>query len=150
MDVAVSFWAVFFLAACVGVWFAVFKLTKLLTKVEAALDPVAGKTQKVLESVDGALGTLTSKAEQMLNVSESTVKNVAAKVDTTSSLVEGAVAKPAIGVRSIMAGINRGLETWRDFEPVTHRNGTVVTVPSEEAAAIPGSAFTQADGDTRR
>lgn len=144
-DIAQAFWAVFFLATCGGVWFAVFKLIQVLKKVEAALDPLAGKGLEVMDNVDQTLVTLRGKAEAMMDAGEKAVESVAAKVDTTSSLVEGAVARPAISLSSIMAGVNRGFETWRQFIPDTRKNGIVPGVEGETVVGVPaeGSSATE-------
>ena len=120
--IAQGFWALFFLVACVGIWIGVYKLTQLLARLEAVLDPLAGRGQDVLNSVDHTLTMVRDKAESLLDTGEKMVDNVAARVDTTSSIVEGAVARPAIRISSLVAGINRGLHTWRHFDAHSHRN----------------------------
>ncbi|MCA1594957.1 MAG: hypothetical protein LC772_00795 [Chloroflexi bacterium] len=136
-DVIQGCFLVFFVVACAGIIVAVMKLLQLLNKVEGLIDPLAGKGGEVLEHVDQTLVSLKDKAESMLDVSEQAVKTVAAKVDTTSSLVEGAVARPAISLSSVMAGINRGLETWRHFQPAPKADSTggLTSKPSAEMAS---------------
>ncbi|HET6385091.1 MAG TPA: hypothetical protein VFJ58_17000 [Armatimonadota bacterium] len=130
-DVAQAVCALVLLGVLAAVLFAVIKLTSFIAKMETLMDPFAARSQEMLEKVDQTITSLESKAETMLDISEQAVRSVAAKVDTTSSLVEGAVAGPAISVRSVIVGINRGLETWRHFNASPRADGAAASAAPE-------------------
>ena len=135
--VALGVWAVVFLVLCIGVLYAVYRLTTVLKRIEAALDPLACKGLAVMVNVDQAVTALRGKAETIIDTGEKALEGVAAKVDTTSSLIEGAVARPAIRISSLLNGINRGLETWRQFTPTRHPNGSAAAASEHKPAVVP-------------
>lgn len=68
---------------------------------------------------DNVSSGLTESAQRLLTVSEQIAERVASRVDTATTVLEDAVTKPLISLASVRAGINKGLEVWREFGKVS-------------------------------
>jgi hypothetical protein len=85
-----------------------------LTGLSRELDPLIRRTGETLQRVEAVSGDLQRRTEEVLDRSVALVDQLARKVDTTTALAEETISQPLIGAASVMAGISRGLKTYRE------------------------------------
>lgn len=85
------------------------KLEEALTKSE----PLLQKAAETLSRVDDTTQQLQVKVDHALAKTTELVDKVSERVDTTTAIAEEAVTEPLIGAVSIMAGIQKSLQTYR-------------------------------------
>jgi len=100
----------FFVAAlAAGLWVLNRKLHALAQKV----DPLIDQAGEILGRAEQLSEELQRRTEQILAQTETLVTNVSEKVDTTTAIAEETISQPLIGAASLVAGISRGLEAYR-------------------------------------
>jgi hypothetical protein len=115
----ISTWSVAALAVIValntlflaGMAVALFLINRKLDEALTRLDPLIKQAESSLQRIDAAAGEALAKLDTALTRTTELVVRVSDRVDTTTAIAEEAVTEPLIGAASLMAGIQRGLET---------------------------------------
>jgi len=97
-----------------GIAVALFILNQKLGQVMTQVEPIARKTAETLARVEAVTGDLQRRTETILEQTATLVEQVSRKVDTTTAIAEETISQPLIGAASVMAGIHRGLQTYRE------------------------------------
>jgi len=100
---------VFIAALAIGLWMLKRKLDELAQKV----DPLADRAGEILGRVERLTEEVQRRTEQVLAQTSAVVDSVSRKVDTTTAIAEETISQPLIGAASLVAGISRGLQTYR-------------------------------------
>ena len=94
----------------IGLWMLKRKLDELTQKV----DPLADRAGQILGRVEQLTEEVQRRTEQVLDQTAAVVESVSKKVDTTTAIAEETISQPLIGAASLVAGISRGLQTYRE------------------------------------
>jgi hypothetical protein len=94
---------------CVGL----FMIARRLDDLSRRLDPLASRATEILARVDHVTQELQRRGDVILDQTSTLVENVARKVDTTTAIAEETISQPLIGAASLVAGISRGVQTYR-------------------------------------
>lgn len=96
-----------------GLAVALFMIHRKLEEALSKSEPLLQKASETLSRVDDTTQQLQVKVDHALAKTTELVDKVSERVDTTTAIAEEAVTEPLIGAASIMAGIQRGLQTYR-------------------------------------
>ncbi len=116
-----------------GLAVALFMINARLADALRQAAPLIEKTNQTLARVEETTSQLQQRVDQTLERTTDLVERISERVDTTTALAEEAVTEPLIGAVSIMAGINRGLQTYAERKPSAVRNPDPVAVSTPEA-----------------
>jgi uncharacterized protein YoxC len=87
-------------------------------KVSQAMDraqPLVARGEEALGKLEVLTETLNQRATGILDAADHLVRDVSQKVETTTSIAEETISQPLIGAASLMAGISRGLSTYKEM-----------------------------------
>jgi len=93
----------------IGLWTLKRKLDELTQKA----DPLADRAGRILGRVEQLTEEVQRRTEKVLDQTAAVVDSVSKKVDTTTAIAEETISQPLIGAASLVAGISRGLQTYR-------------------------------------
>lgn len=96
-----------------GLAVALFLIHKKLEEALSKSEPLLQRAAETLSRVDETTEQLQVKVDHALAKTTELVDKVSERVDTTTAIAEEAVTEPLIGAASIMAGIQKGLRTYR-------------------------------------
>ena len=96
-----------------GLAVALFLIHRKLDEALAKSEPLLKQAAETLSRVDETTEQLQGKVDHVLAKTTELVDKVSERVDTTTAIAEEAVTEPLIGAASIMAGIQKGLQTYR-------------------------------------
>jgi len=105
----VLFNTIFIAGLTVALWLIRGKLNELTQKV----DPLIARATEILGRAEQLTGEVQRRTEQVLDQTASLVDSVTKKVDTTTAIAEETISQPLIGAASLVAGISRGVEAYR-------------------------------------
>lgn len=113
-----SVWALMFIVLLntlfvAGLAVALFLIHKKLDEALAKSEPLLKQVTETLSRVDDTTEKLQVKVDHALAKTTELVDKVSERVDTTTAIAEEAVTEPLIGAASLLAGIQRGLQTYR-------------------------------------
>ena len=97
-----------------GIFLALVFLNRKLNELTTQVEPLTRRAGDTLEKVETLTGVVQRRAEIVLEQTEALVQRVARKVDTTTAIAEESISQPLIGAASLMAGLSRGLESYRE------------------------------------
>ena len=100
---------VFVAGMAIGLWMLKRKLDELTQKV----NPLADRAGQLLGRVEQLTEEVQRRTEHVLDQTAAVVDSVSKKVDTTTAMAEETISQPLIGAASLVAGISRGLQTYR-------------------------------------
>jgi uncharacterized protein YoxC len=117
-----SGWGLWFLSFIVlvntgfiaGIFVALMMVSRKLAELTVQVEPVVRRADETLARVELLTGDLQQRTETILERTAALVERVSQKVDTTTAIAEETISQPLIGAASVMAGISRGLETFRE------------------------------------
>jgi uncharacterized protein YoxC len=101
---------VFVAGVAIGLWMLKRKLDELTQKV----DPLADRAGQIMGRVEQLTEVVQRRTEQVLDQTAAVVDSVSRKVDSTTAMAEETISQPLIGAASLVAGISRGLQTYRE------------------------------------
>lgn len=112
-------WALFIIVAVntlfvIGLTAALYMINRKLGELSAKMDPLTARASETLGRVDQLTQEVETRAQKLLELTTSLVENVAKKVDTTTAIAEETVSQPLIGAASVMAGLSRGMQVYRE------------------------------------
>lgn len=115
-------WGAGFLAAIVlintlfiaGIAGLLFVLNRKLNELAGKVEPLVARATETLGRVERITGEVQTRTEAVLQQTATLVEKVSRKVDTTTAIAEETISQPLIGAASVMAGISRGLQTYRE------------------------------------
>ncbi len=97
-----------------GLTAALFMINQKVAVLTERLEPVALRAADTLARVEKIAGEVEGRAQRVLEQTSSLVDSLARRVDTTTAVAEEAISQPLIGAASVVAGIHRGLEVYRE------------------------------------
>lgn len=80
-----------------------------------AADPAIKRAEATLDTVGGIANTVKTRTDEISHTVEDTLDDVSHKVKKTTSVIEDAVTPPLIDVASMLAGMSRGLQVWKEL-----------------------------------
>jgi uncharacterized protein YoxC len=89
------------------------RLQAKLESLEGRIDPLLLKAEELLTVTNQKIVTIGNQTENILTHSEAVAEDVHDKVEKTASSVTKTVNAPIIGLNSAVAGLMRGVETFR-------------------------------------
>jgi hypothetical protein len=95
----------------VALWLLHAKLAQALHRTE----PLLQRANELVGKLDALASTVEARMTGVLDTAERLVRDVTQKVDTTTSIAEETISQPLIGAASLMAGISRGLDAYREM-----------------------------------
>jgi len=115
-------WGAGFLAAIVlintlfiaGIAGLLFVLNRKLDELAGKVEPLVARATETLGRVERITGEVQTRTEAVLQQTATLVEKVSRKIDTTTAIAEETISQPLIGAASVMAGISRGLQTYRE------------------------------------
>lgn len=102
--------SLFILGLLLALWMIQRKTAEMATRIE----PLAKDAATTLARVERLAEDLEGRTRQVLERTTALVESVSKRVDTTTALAEETISQPLIGAASVMAGISRGLQTYRE------------------------------------
>jgi len=96
-----------------GLTVGLFLISRKLDELAQKVDPLAARATEILGRVEQITEEVQRRGEQILDRTSSLVDNVSRKVDTTTALAEETISQPLIGAASLVAGISRGVQAYR-------------------------------------
>lgn len=96
-----------------GIALFLWQLNRKLDELSEKADPMIARATETLGRVEAITADLQKRTAQVLEQTSTLVDSVAKKVDTTTSIAEETISQPLIGAASLVAGISRGVQTYR-------------------------------------
>lgn len=94
---------------------------KSLATITNKTQPLISQVEETVKTANGIAHTVKVRAEGIMDKAETTVDSVSKKVRTTSNIVQQTISPPIISVASLITGISKGLEFFREYQS---RKGT--------------------------
>ena len=88
-------------------------ISRKLNELAEKVDPLAARATEILGRVERLTEEVQRRGEQILDQTATLVENVSRKVDTTTAIAEETISQPLIGAASLVAGISRGVQAYR-------------------------------------
>ena len=101
-------------AAIGGIAIALWMLNRKVDQITEQLTPLINRATDTVASVEKITADLHVKLDHVMDTVEDTVKTVSQRVDTTTAIAEETISQPLIGAASVMAGLSRGLRTYKE------------------------------------
>ncbi len=101
-------------AAIGGIAIALWMLNRKVDQITEQLTPLINRATDTVASVEKITADLHVKMDHVMDTVEDTVKTVSQRVDTTTAIAEETISQPLIGAASVMAGLSRGLRTYKE------------------------------------
>ncbi len=93
-----------------GLAFLAIAVRNLLNK---SVQPALSEATHTIRNVNDIVERVERKAENILDISEETARRVSGSVVAATDVVQHSVAQPFINLASVIAGINRAINTLR-------------------------------------
>lgn len=95
----------------ISIAFLVFSISRLVGR---SVVPAVGEVQSTVKKVNGIMDNVGDRASKIMDIGENTARQVSGKVVATTGLLENTAAAPIISVSSIIAGITKAVQVWRE------------------------------------
>ena len=95
----------------ISIAFLAFSVSRLVGK---SVMPAVGEVQSTVRKVNGIVDNVGDRASKIMDIGENTARQVSGKVVATTGLLENTAAAPIISVSSIIAGITKAVQVWRE------------------------------------
>ncbi|MFA6665634.1 MAG: hypothetical protein WCT06_03580 [Armatimonadota bacterium] len=95
----------------ISIAFLVFSISRLVGR---SVVPAVGEVQSTVKKVNGIMDNVGDRASKIMDIGENTARKVSGKVVATTGLLENTAAAPIISVSSIIAGITKAVQVWRE------------------------------------
>jgi predicted PurR-regulated permease PerM len=97
----------------VGIAGSLFALNRKLADWTDRAHPLIDRANESLAKVETMTAQVSERVNVILDQTGRMVEDVTRKVETTTSMAEETIAQPLIGAASVMAGLNRGWDTYK-------------------------------------
>lgn len=116
----------------ISIAFLVFSISRLVGR---SVVPAVGEVQSTVKKVNGIMDNVGDRASKIMDIGENTARKVSGKVVATTGLLENTAAAPIISVSSIIAGITKAVQVWRESSAQSEIESeeTVVEVTTKAA-----------------
>jgi hypothetical protein len=98
-----------------GIAVALWLLHSRLTEALRQAQPLLGRAEKLLGTAEELAGKADERLTGIMDSADHVVRDVSQKVETTTAIAEETITQPLIGAASLMAGISRGLSTYKEL-----------------------------------
>lgn len=101
------------IAELIAVTVLLLSLRRLVQEVAKRVDPVLRKTSHLLSDAEDMTKKVRHATDRISARAEQVSDRVAERVDRTTGLMQQVVSWPIIGTLAMVAGVRRGVRTWR-------------------------------------
>jgi hypothetical protein len=103
--------SLFVAGIAVALWMLHARFSQALRQAE----PLLNRGGEVLAQAEKLTEKLDARVTAVLDTADHLVRDVSQKVDTTTAIAEETISQPLIGAASLMAGISRGLNVYKEM-----------------------------------
>jgi uncharacterized protein YoxC len=82
--------------------------------VSKSVMPAVGEVQSTARKVNIIVDNVSDRATKIMDIGENTARQVSGKVVATTGLLENSAAAPIISISSVIAGITKAVQVWRE------------------------------------